>query len=72
MFLDELSPLFQELVHHPVAFLGGLASGVLRLSLAEDPVKTWLDQQLGVTSASPSPREVNNGRNSGPQSSTIE
>ncbi|MGF1568980.1 MAG: hypothetical protein ACFCVD_13080 [Nodosilinea sp.] len=49
MFLDELSPFVQELFSHPAAFLGGFASGLLRLSLADDPVKSWLSQQ-GVTS----------------------
>ncbi len=45
MFLDELSPLFKELMQSPVAFMGGLASGLLRLNLDQDPVKTWLEKQ---------------------------
>ncbi|NJK41673.1 MAG: hypothetical protein HC934_10555 [Acaryochloridaceae cyanobacterium SU_2_1] len=45
--MNELSPLFQELVNKPLAFLGGFASGLLRLNLAEEPVKSWLDQKLG-------------------------
>lgn len=49
MFLTELSPLVQELTRQPVAFLGGLFTGLLRLSLAEEPVKTWLTQQTGST-----------------------
>ena len=48
MFLTELSPLVQELTQQPVAFLGGLFTGLLRLSLAEEPVKTWLTQQTGA------------------------
>ncbi|HIK44650.1 MAG TPA: hypothetical protein IGR64_07140 [Leptolyngbyaceae cyanobacterium M65_K2018_010] len=48
MFLDELSPLVRELMGHPAAFLGGVASGLLRLSLGDDPVKSWLTNQ-GVT-----------------------
>lgn len=72
MFLDELSPLFQKLMQHPVAFLGGLSSGLLRLSLADEPVRGWLDKQIGA-SASPATTEINNGRNnSGPQSIAIE
>ncbi|MBF2078297.1 MAG: hypothetical protein IGR76_07210 [Synechococcales cyanobacterium T60_A2020_003] len=69
MFLDELSPLFQEFTRQPVAFLGGLASGFLRLNLAEDPVKSWLDRQAGVSTTAPS---SNNGKSSGPQSITID
>lgn len=49
MFLDELTPFVQELIRQPVAFLGGVASGVLRLNLSEDPVKTWLDKQASTT-----------------------
>ncbi len=45
MFLDELTPFIQELPDHPAAFLGGLASGLLRLNLSDDPVKGWLNTQ---------------------------
>ena len=54
MFFDELSPLLKEITQQPVAFFGGLVSGLLRLSLADDPVKGWLDQQTGTTSYSAS------------------
>jgi hypothetical protein len=47
MFLSELTPIVQELVQQPVAFLGGFTSGLLRLNLNTDPVKGWLDSQLG-------------------------
>ncbi|NJM66304.1 MAG: hypothetical protein HC851_11895 [Acaryochloris sp. RU_4_1] len=73
MFLNELSPLFQELVSKPIAFMGGFASGLLRLNLAEDPVKSWLEQKRGseddVSSSQPKD-PTHNG--SGPQSITIE
>lgn len=69
MFMDELTPVFQQLTSYPVAFFGGLVSGLLRLNLSEDPVKSWLDQQSGTyTSATTS----SNGKNSGPQSISIE
>lgn len=48
MFLDELTPLVRELMGHPVAFLGGFASGVLRLNLGDEPVKSWLEKQGGA------------------------
>ncbi len=73
MFLTELSPLVQELTQQPVAFLGGLMSGLLRLNLAEDPIKTWLDNQLGTVPLSTSASETANpnGKN-GPQSINID
>lgn len=67
MFLDELSPFVQEAIRHPAAFLGGVASGLLRLNLADDPVQDWLRRQ-GGTSTPDSPPQ--NG--TGPQSITIE
>ncbi len=70
MFLDELSPIFKQLLQHPVSFLGGFASGALRLHLADDPVRSWLNQQMG-TSYTP-PVTHNNGKSTGPQSISIE
>lgn len=73
MFLDELSPLFQELVSKPVAFMGGFASGLLRLNLEEEPVKSWLDQKRGPHDYShPSATDDHNSNGGGPQSITIE
>lgn len=71
MFLDELSPVIKELTQHPVAFLGGLCSGLLRLNLDDDPIKSWLDQQAGEGSRqTDSKGKADTGR--GPQSITIE
>jgi len=72
MFFDELTPVLSELIQHPVSFMGGFFSGIFRLSLNDDPVKSWLDQQTGVTTSSSSTTEANNGRSSGPQSISIE
>jgi hypothetical protein len=73
MFVQELSPIFQELVHKPVAFLGGFASGLLRLNLSEDPVRTWLDRGLGVAvPPSNTPPGGNGSNGSGPQSINID
>ncbi len=71
MFFDELSPIIKEITQQPVAFFGGLVSGLLRLSLSDDPVKTWLDQQTGTTSYSSSSGS-HNGNGSGPQSILID
>jgi hypothetical protein len=73
MFLDELSPLFQELVNKPVAFAGGFVSGLLRLNLNDEPVSKWLEKQMGVApSAGTPPTGANNSRSSGPQSINID
>ncbi len=76
MFLDELSPIAQELMRQPVAFLGGFVSGVFRLNLADDPVRSWLDQQAGSSTTnsytSNSSNDGFNGRSSGPQSISID
>ncbi|AFY47197.1 hypothetical protein Nos7524_1316 [Nostoc sp. PCC 7524] len=72
MFINELSPLFKELTQHPVSFLGGFVSGVLRLNLADDPVKSWLDKQVGFSGYSTQTTEAHNGKATGPQSISIE
>lgn len=68
MFLDELTPLLKELVGQPASFLGGFFSGLFRLNLADDPVKSWLDQHAG--SASMTTSNING--KSGPQSISID
>ncbi|HEY9779501.1 MAG TPA: hypothetical protein V6D09_05110 [Leptolyngbyaceae cyanobacterium] len=72
MFIDELAPLFKELTQHPVSFLGGFFSGVLRLNLADEPVKSWLDGQRGHTTYTTSTTSANNGKTSGPQTISID
>ncbi|MBE9036616.1 hypothetical protein [aff. Roholtiella sp. LEGE 12411] len=72
MFIDELSPIFRELTQHPVSFLGGFFSGVLRLNLADDPVKGWLDQQIRSNSYTISITDTHNGKATGPQQISIE
>ena len=73
MFLDELTPIFKQLTQHPVSFLGGFFSGLLRLNLSDDPVKSWLDQQTGSTVYTSSTTQKHNGKSSGgPQSISID
>ncbi|MBW4515481.1 MAG: hypothetical protein KME11_09675 [Timaviella obliquedivisa GSE-PSE-MK23-08B] len=67
MFLTEITPLVKELVGQPIAFLGGFVSGLLRLNLSDDPVKSWLDQHTSTTGTA----TYANGR-SGPQSIDID
>jgi hypothetical protein len=70
MFLDELTPVVREITSHPVAFLGGFFSGLFRLDLNEDPVKSWLDQQAGSSMSGSDGSPSSNG--SGPQSISID
>ncbi|TVQ06691.1 MAG: hypothetical protein EA368_16445 [Leptolyngbya sp. DLM2.Bin27] len=72
MFLDELTPFVQELTAHPVAFLGGLASGLLRLDLSDDPVKSWLTNQGAAPVAATSAASRASARNGGPQNISID
>jgi hypothetical protein len=71
MFIDELTPIFKELAQHPLSFMGGVFSGVLRLNLNEDPVKSWLSQQTGFSSTNTT-TSPNNGKSSGPQRISID
>lgn len=69
--MDELSPLLKELTAHPVSFFGGFVTGVLRLNLADDPVRSWLNQRSDNPPSPPSDHN-SNGNGGGPQSITIE
>lgn len=51
MFVDELTPFMRELARQPVAFCGGFFSGLFRLDLTEDPVRSWLNKQGAVPAA---------------------
>lgn len=68
MLLTELTPILKELAKEPVAFCSGFMSGVLRLNLSDDPVKTWLAKQAGFTATVSKPDESK----SGPQSIDID
>jgi hypothetical protein len=69
MFIDELSPIFKQLSQHPASFFGGFFSGLLRLNLADDPVKSWLDKQVAANS---SMTQSHNGKATGPETIQIE
>ncbi|HEY9852352.1 MAG TPA: hypothetical protein V6D28_22965 [Leptolyngbyaceae cyanobacterium] len=45
---------------------------MFRLNLTDDPIKSWLDEQAGVTTSSSSTTENSNGKSSGPQSISID
>ncbi len=72
MFISELSPVFKEFIQHPVSFVGGFFSGVLRLNLADDPAKSWLDQQIRSNSYTSTTTDAHNGKATGPQQISID
>ncbi|MFZ4674540.1 MAG: hypothetical protein ACOYM4_02395 [Nodosilinea sp.] len=72
MFLDELTPFVKELTAHPAAFLGGLASGLLRLNLSDDPVKSWLSTQGATPSSGGGVGSAHSRNGDGPQSIAID
>ncbi len=67
MFLDELKPVFSELIQQPIAFMGGFVSGALQLKLQEEPLASWLNKQ-GVDLPTTEKKESDRG----PQSIDIE
>ncbi|XP_020592471.1 UPF0426 protein At1g28150, chloroplastic [Phalaenopsis equestris] len=52
----ESKPIVKEALKEPVAFLGGMFAGLLRLDLNEDPLKEWIERT--VKSAGLNPEEV--------------
>jgi hypothetical protein len=68
MFLTELTPIIKEMTQNPVAFLGGFCAGAFGLSLAEDPLKSWLNKQ-GIQ---PHSAASTYNQNNGPQTISIE
>jgi hypothetical protein len=69
MLFDELKPILKEITKEPVAFCSGFVSGVLRLNLTDDPVKTWLEKQAGFT---PTPSTTDSDSRTSPKSIEIE
>jgi hypothetical protein len=72
MFVDELSPFIRELARQPVAFCGGFFSGLFRLDLTEDPVKSWLNKQGATPTAANTAGGPNSSNPPGPQSIDID
>ena len=72
MFVDELTPFVRELARQPVAFCGGFFSGLFRLDLAEDPVKTWLNKQGATPGAADVSGGVDTSAPKGPTSIDID
>lgn len=62
--LQELTPILKELSKEPIAFCSGFMSGLLKLNLTDDPVKSWLEKEAGFTATTTSKK--------GPQSIDID
>ncbi len=58
MFIEELQPIVKEAIYQPIAFAGGLVSGLLKLKLSDDPLKSWLDKQGGNVSEPDRPQTI--------------
>ncbi len=63
MFLTELTPLVKEFSQKPVAFMGGFVSGLLGLSLDQQPVRDWLKQYGDYQPPSPPPPPASDFKN---------
>ncbi len=72
MFVDELTPFVREIARQPVAFCGGFFSGLFRLDLTEDPVRSWLDKQGANPSAGSSSTSSSSPNSKGPKSINID
>ncbi|NEO85552.1 MAG: hypothetical protein F6J87_15080 [Spirulina sp. SIO3F2] len=65
---DEIMPLGRAFTQQPVAFLGGVVTGALRLNPQKDPLKTWLTRQgIGTQMA-----KASQGSGQGPETIEID
>eukprot|EP00238_Polyblepharides_amylifera_P000313 CAMPEP_0196573592 /NCGR_PEP_ID=MMETSP1081-20130531/3481_1 /TAXON_ID=36882 /ORGANISM="Pyramimonas amylifera, Strain CCMP720" /LENGTH=145 /DNA_ID=CAMNT_0041891361 /DNA_START=176 /DNA_END=613 /DNA_ORIENTATION=+ len=46
-------PILKEAVKEPVAFLGGLFAGALRLQTSDDPLREWIERTSQAAGVSP-------------------
>ncbi|TVU15127.1 hypothetical protein EJB05_38630 [Eragrostis curvula] len=66
--------ILREAMKEPVAFMGGVFAGLLRLDLNEDPLKEWLTRTVeasGITEEN-SEESSEGGQNDAPQQIEIE
>jgi hypothetical protein len=68
MFLNELKPIVREVTKEPLAFCSGFVSGLLRIKIDDDPLKSWLEKQ-GINVSTPNSDQ---NRDREPQSIDIE
>ncbi|RLM74914.1 hypothetical protein C2845_PM15G15250 [Panicum miliaceum] len=67
--------ILQEAIKEPVAFLGGVFAGLLRLDLNEDPLKEWITRTVeasGIAEENSSEESSEADQNDAPQQIEIE
>uniref|UniRef100_A0ACD5USR3 Uncharacterized protein n=1 Tax=Avena sativa TaxID=4498 RepID=A0ACD5USR3_AVESA len=67
--------ILREALKEPVAFLGGVFAGLLRLDLNEDPLKEWVTRTVeasGIAEESSSEESNEGAQDDGPQQIEIE
>ncbi|WVZ86480.1 hypothetical protein U9M48_033248 [Paspalum notatum var. saurae] len=67
--------ILREAIKEPVAFMGGVFAGLLRLDLNEDPLKEWITRTVdasGIADESSSEESSEANQNDAPQQIEIE
>ncbi|KAG0526728.1 hypothetical protein BDA96_06G171100 [Sorghum bicolor] len=67
--------ILREAIKEPVAFLGGVFAGLLRLDLNEDPLKEWISRTVeasGIAEENSSEESSEADQNDAPQQIEIE
>ncbi|CAN6458265.1 unnamed protein product [Victoria cruziana] len=67
-------PILKEAIKEPVAFLGGVFAGLLRLDLSEEPLKEWISRSVEAAGVTEEDNEAGNSQEeeAGPQQIEIE
>eukprot|EP00246_Nothoceros_aenigmaticus_P005659 TRINITY_DN17890_c0_g1_i1.p1 TRINITY_DN17890_c0_g1~~TRINITY_DN17890_c0_g1_i1.p1 ORF type:complete len:129 (+),score=13.72 TRINITY_DN17890_c0_g1_i1:178-564(+) len=66
----EDDPILKKAIKEPVAFVGGIVAGLLRLDLNEDPLKEWVERT--TEAAGVKADEQTDSSDEGPEEITIE
>ncbi|KAL6903735.1 hypothetical protein ACP4OV_004548 [Aristida adscensionis] len=67
--------ILREAIKEPVAFMGGVFAGLLRLDLNEDPLKEWITQTVeasGIAEENNTEQSSEGSQNDAPQQIEIE
>ncbi|KAK7278327.1 hypothetical protein RJT34_23355 [Clitoria ternatea] len=65
-------PIVKEALKEPVAFLGGVFAGILRLDLNEDPLKEWVTRTVEAAGISEEETNIEESTEAAPQEIQIE
>ncbi|XP_076943505.1 UPF0426 protein At1g28150, chloroplastic [Bidens hawaiensis] len=64
--------ILKKALKEPVAFMGGIFAGVLRLDLNEDPLKEWVTRTVEASGIATDDEELDNDPQEVPQQIEIE